>query len=171
MRGEKMIAPPVRIIVADHQSENRVHYQTVLPGLGYKLLAVVQTGRELIEQCRQHGPDLVIADCQLLDMDVVDAAEEVCCAGRLPFIVTADHFDPQQIMRDGADHVWAYLMKPIRGRHLEAVIPFVLHRFKKMQALCMEIKALRGQANSGLETGSVELHSQMCVGTTEDQWR
>jgi DNA-binding response OmpR family regulator len=161
MRGEKMIAPPVRIIVADHETENCVRYQTVLPGLGYKLLAVAQTGRELIEQCGQHGPDLVIADCKLPDMDVMDAAEEICSAGQLPFIITADQFDLQHVMRDGTDHVWAYLMKPINSRHLEAVIPFVLRRFQKMQVLCIEIKALRGEITSGLETGSVELHSQM----------
>ena len=154
MRSENMTAPPVRIIVADPQSENCVRYQTVLPGLGYKLLSVAQTGRELIEQCRQHRPDLVIADCTLSDMDVMDAAEEVCSAGRLPFIFTADHFDPQKIMRKGADHGWAYLMNPINSRRLEAMIPFVLHRFKKMQALSVEIKALWVQVNSGLETGS-----------------
>src|ERR1019366_4086613 len=134
-----MIAPPVRIIVADHQPESRVHYQNILPGLGYTLLSAAQTGRELIEQCRQHGPDLVIADCKFRDMDVMDAAEEVCSAGRLPFIVTADHFDPQHLMRNGADHVWAYLMKPINSRHLEAVIPFVFRRFQKMQAIFMEV--------------------------------
>ena len=156
-----MTAPPVRIIVADPQSENCVRYQTVLPGLGYKLVSVAQTGRELIEKCRQHGPDLVIADCKLTDMDVMDAAEEVCSAGRLPFIVTADHFDPQHMRCNGTDHVWAYLMKPINRRRLEAVIPFVLHRFKKMQALFTEIEALRVKVNSGLEAGSVELRSQM----------
>jgi two-component system, response regulator PdtaR len=154
MPGKMTITATVRIIVADHQSETCVHYQTVLPGLGYKFLSAAQTGRELIEQCRKHGPDLVLADSNLPDMDVVDAAEEVCSAERLPFIVTADHFDPQQIMRNGADHVWAYLIKPINSRHLESVIPFVLHRFKKMQALFMEIKTLRVQVNSGLETGS-----------------
>jgi CheY-like chemotaxis protein len=152
--SEKMIAPPVRIIVADHQPESRVHYQNILPGLGYKLLSAAQTGRELIEQCQQHRPDLVIADCKLPDMDVMDAAEEVCSSGRLPFIFTAVKFDPQQILRNGADHGWAYLMKPINIQLLELLIPFVLHRFKKMLALFLEINALRVQLNSGLEAGS-----------------
>jgi CheY-like chemotaxis protein len=75
----------------------------------------------LIEQCRQHGPDLVIADCKLPDMDVMDAAEEVCSSGRLPFIFTAVKFDPQQILRNGADHGWAYLMKPINIQLLECI--------------------------------------------------
>ena len=165
MPSENIIAPQLRIIAADHQSESRVHYKTILPGLGYKLLSVAQTGRELIEQCRHHGPDLVIADCKLPDMDVLDAAEEVCRAGRLPFIVTADVFDPQQMMRNETNHVWAYLIKPINSRHLEAVIPFVLHRFKKMQARFLEIKALRIEVNNGLETGvnGVRISPGVCL--------
>jgi two-component system, response regulator PdtaR len=148
MPGEITIALPIRIIAADHQADLRVHYQTVLPALGYKLLSAAGTGRELIEQCHQHGPDLVIADCKLPDVDVVDAAEEVCRAGQIPFIVTADHFDPQQIRRSGADHLWAYLMKPINRGHLEAVIPFVLRRFKRIQAFLQELECLRLQAKS-----------------------
>jgi AmiR/NasT family two-component response regulator len=149
MPGEITTAPPVRIIAADPQAEMRVHYQTVLPELGYRLLSTAATGRELIENCRQQGPDLVIADCNLPGVDVVDAAEEICKAGRVPFIFTADHFDPQQISRSGADHFWAFLIKPINRGHLEAVIPFVAHRFKKMQAFLQELESLRLQAKSG----------------------
>jgi AmiR/NasT family two-component response regulator len=149
MPGEITIAPPLRIITADPQAEMRVHYQTILPALGHKLLTAAGTGRELIEHCRQHGPDLVIADCKLPDMDVVDVAEEVCRAQQVPFIVTADHFDPQQLRHSGADHFWAMLIKPISRMHLEMVIPFVLHRFKKMQAFLEEVKSLRLHAKSG----------------------
>jgi hypothetical protein len=39
-------------------------------------------------------------------------------------------------------------MKPINRGHLEAVIPFVLRRFKKMQALMQELEYLRLQAKS-----------------------
>jgi AmiR/NasT family two-component response regulator len=162
------VAPPVRIITADHQAEMRFHYQTLLPGLGYILVSAVGTGRELIEQCRQHAPDLVIADGRLPDMDVVDAAGEVCRAGWIPFIVAADHFDPQQITRSGADHFGAYLMKPIRRGHLESVIPFVLARFKKMQALMQEVESLRLQAKSGPrlqpEVGDVNLLGSCLTG-------
>lgn len=150
MSGEITIAPPIRIIAADHQADLRLHYRTVLPALGYKLLSpAAATGQELIEQCRQHGPDLVIADCKLPDVDVAEAAEEVCQTGRVPFIITTDHFDPQQIGRSGADHFWAYLMKPISRGHLESVIPFVLGRFKKFQAFLQELESLRLQAKSG----------------------
>ena len=148
MPGDITIALPVRLIAADGQAEMRVQYRTVLPGLGYMLVAVAGTGRELIEECRQHGPDLVIADSKLPDMDVADAAEEVCRAGPVPFIVTAAHSDPTQISHGGADPFFACLMKPINRGHLEAVIPFVLRRFKKMQALLQELEYLRLQAKS-----------------------
>jgi two-component system, response regulator PdtaR len=150
MAGEiTTIAPPLRVIAAAHEAALRLHYQTVLPALGHKLLSAAGTGRELIERCRQQGPDLVIVDSKSPDMDAADAAEEVCRAGRVPFIVTADHFDPEQIKHRGADHFWAYLLKPINRLHLEAVIPFVARRFKKMQAFVQELEALRLQARSG----------------------
>ena len=149
MPGEVSSLSPVRIIAADDQAEMRVRYQTLLPALGYKLLSTAGTGRELIEHCRQHGPDLVIAACKLPDVDVVDAAEEICKAGRVPFIVTADHFDPQQLKRSGTDHFWAYLTKPINRGDLEGLIPVILRRFKKMQTFLQELESLRHQVKSG----------------------
>jgi AmiR/NasT family two-component response regulator len=149
MAGEKTIAPPLRIIAAAHEADLRLYHQTVLPALGHKPLSTAGTGRELIECCRHHGPDLVIADSILPDLDVADAAQEVCRTGRVPFLVTADQFDPEQIQHRGADHFWAYLLKPINRVHLEVVIPFVASRFKKMQAFMQELETLRLQARSG----------------------
>jgi hypothetical protein len=41
------------------------------------------------------------------------------------------------------------LMKPITRGHLVAVIPLVLRRFQRMQALVQELDSLRLQAKSG----------------------
>jgi response regulator NasT len=139
----------VRIIAADQRPETRAFYQAVLPALGHSLLCTAQTGQELIDQCRKHGPDLVISDGCLADMDVANAAEQVWQERRIPFIVATNDFDPQLIKGNGADHIWAYLIKPVQRGRLAATIPFVLSRFKKLQALWQELEFLAIQANAG----------------------
>ncbi len=107
---EERIAPQGRVLVADRDADCRAHFQTILPELGYQLVAGVATGRELIEQCRQLGTDLVIADCQLPDVGVAEVARAVCRTRQVLFIATAEQFDPQHLQASGADHIWAYLL-------------------------------------------------------------
>ena len=138
----------LQVIVADHQPESRVFYQSVLPTLGHKLLSVAQSGQNLIDCCRTLSPDLVIAESKLPDMDVLEASVQVCQARRIPLVVAASQFDPQLIERDVAGHIWAYLIKPIQRGQLEGIISFVCPRFQRMQALWHELASLRLQTAS-----------------------
>lgn len=131
---------PLRIIVADHQPEMQAFYRKMLPQMGYQVVAVVETGNALIEQTLALKPDLLITDFRLLDMDAVDATEEVYrreC--RVPVIIlTADH-QPSQIKRAVDDHAMAYLLKPAGKAELEAEIPLVIHRFQQFEALRKQV--------------------------------
>ena len=53
------------------------YFRTVLPVLGHVVVAVAETGRELIEKCREQHPDLVITDIKMPDMDGIDAAAQI----------------------------------------------------------------------------------------------
>jgi response regulator NasT len=128
----------------------RVQYQTVVPALGYKLIAVLGTGRDLIEQSWRHQPDVVIADCHLPDLGGVAAAEEICRARLVPVIATGDLPEWQQIKVSGAEHVWACLVKPINGEQLATVIALAVRRFKEMEARFQELQSLLLEANSTL---------------------
>jgi CheY-like chemotaxis protein len=55
----------LRILVADDERDMRDYYEMILPRLGHQVVAAVENGRDLVEQCRALKPDLVITDIKM----------------------------------------------------------------------------------------------------------
>ena len=64
----------LRIAIADDEPDMQEYYRTILPALGHVVVAVADTGRELVQKCRDQQPDLVITDVKMPDMDGIEAA-------------------------------------------------------------------------------------------------
>jgi response regulator NasT len=128
----------LRIAVADDELDVRDYYKKVLPRLGHQVVAVAQTGRELIELCRAERPDLVITDIKMPDLDGIDAATEICRDEPIPFILVSAYHHPRLFDRARGDHILAYLVKPTKQPDLEAAIAIAAQRFEQFQALRQE---------------------------------
>jgi response regulator NasT len=134
---------PLRIAVADDESRMRDYYREILPLLGHRVTAAAGSGRELVECCRGARPDLVITDIKMPDMDGIDAAREVCRGEPLPVILVSGYHEPDLFERAKAEHILAYLVKPIKQADLEAAISIAMQRFEQFQALRREAGELR----------------------------
>ena len=133
---------PLRIAVADDDRETRDYFRELLPRLGHQV-AVAESGRQLVEQCRLLDPDLVITDIKMPDLDGLEAAARLCEVRPVPVILVSAYHDPDLIRRAEADHVMAYLIKPIKQADLEPAIAIALRRFGQFQALRQEAADLK----------------------------
>src|SRR5262249_43028276 len=104
----------LRIAVADDEPDMRDYFRKILPRLGHQVVSVAETGRELIEQCHQSRPDLVITDIKMPDMDGIDAAIGLYREKPVPVILVSAYHEPELIARAEADHILGYLVKPIK---------------------------------------------------------
>jgi AmiR/NasT family two-component response regulator len=134
---------PLRIAVADDEPVMGEYYQTILPMLGHEVVAVAQTGSDLINQCRVLKPDLVITDIKMSDMDGIEAAEQICREYPIPIILVSAYHDVELIERASLDYILAYLVKPIKQVDLEPAISLAMRRFEQFQALHKEAVNLR----------------------------
>jgi response regulator NasT len=134
---------PLRIVVADDEPDMRDYFKKILPRLGHQVVAVAQTGRELVEWCLALHPDLVITDIKMPDMDGIDAAVVLYREWPVPVILVSAYHDPELIRRAEADHIMGYLVKPIKQSDLGPVIGLALRRFEQFQALRQEAADLR----------------------------
>ena len=136
---------PLRIVVADDEPDMRDYFRKILPRLGHQVLAAAETGRDLVELCRKAEPDLVITDIKMPDMDGIEASAEVNRdPGRqVPVILVSAHHDAELIVRAGADHIMAYLVKPIKEADLASAIHLAVLRFEHFQKLRQEAASLR----------------------------
>jgi len=133
----------LRIAVADDEPDMREYFEKILPRIGHEVVAVAENGRELVEHCLKHQPDLVITDIKMPDLDGIQAAELIYDDCAVPVILVSAHHDPQLIDRAEADHVMAYLVKPIKQADLEPAIGLAMRRFRQFEAVRKESSDLR----------------------------
>jgi AmiR/NasT family two-component response regulator len=134
---------PLRIVVADDEGFMRKYLQTILPRLGHEVVAIARTGRQLVDQCRELRPDLVITDVNMPEMDGLEAAAAIYDAHPVPIIVISGYHGAEVMERTLAAHVMAYLVKPVKQADLDTVIVLAVRRFEQLQALESEAAALR----------------------------
>jgi response regulator NasT len=133
----------LRIAVADDEPDMREYFQKILPKLGHTVVSAAATGKELVEHCQMHQPDLVISDIKMPDMDGIDAATEIYRQHAIPVILVSAYHDAKLIDRAESDHILAYLVKPIKQADLEPAIGLAMRRFAQFQSLRKEATDLR----------------------------
>jgi len=133
----------LRIAVADDEADMRDYFQKILPVLGHTVVSAAKTGKELVAHCQKHEPDLVISDVKMPDMEGIDAAAEIYHSQAIPVILVSAYHDSDLIARAEADHIMAYLVKPIKQADLEPAIGLAMRRFSQFQDLRKEAADLR----------------------------
>jgi response regulator NasT len=133
----------LKIAIADDERDMRDYFQEILPLLGHQVIAVARNGKELVELCASVHPDLVITDIKMPDMDGIDAASQLYRRGPVPVILVSAFNDPEFIRRAEADHILAYLVKPIKQADLEPAIAIAMRRFEQFQELRKEATDLK----------------------------
>jgi response regulator NasT len=107
------------------------------------VVAIAENGKQLIDLCRQSGPDLIISDIKMPEMDGIEACSAVCEERPIPVILISAYHDPTLIARAEADHVLAYLVKPIGIADLPPAISIATRRFAELQRLHKECNDLK----------------------------
>jgi CheY-like chemotaxis protein len=115
----------LRIAVADDEPVVRDYFRRILPLLGHEVVAAASNGRELVENCREHRPDLIIADVRMPDMDGDEAIHSIFLDRPTPFILVSAYSKPANISDELAAVGWTYLTKPIKRDDLEEAIALV----------------------------------------------
>ena len=132
----------LRIAIADDERYVREYFRELMPRLGHQVI-LAEGGRQLADQCRLLQPDLAITDVRLPDMDGIAVAAEVNRTRPTPFILVSGYCDAEVLARAEADHIVAYLVKPVKQLDLEAALSLGLSRWKRLQALSREAAGLR----------------------------
>ncbi len=133
----------LRIAVADDEVFMLNYYRDILPTLGHELVATAGTGRELVEQCRTARPDLVITDIKMPDMDGIEAASALYAEIQVPVVLVSAYYDDELIARAEANHIMAFLVKPIKQQDLQPTITLAMRRFEQFETLRRESADLR----------------------------
>lgn len=130
----------LRIAIADDEARMRDYLWSSLERLGHRVVAAAKTGQELVAECRDKHPQLVITDIKMPDLDGIEAAAEICQDEPVPVILVSAFHDADYIARASRNHILAYLIKPIKDTDLEPAIAVAMERFREFETLKREAR-------------------------------
>ncbi len=131
--------PSLRIAIAEDELELLADLEETLLEFGHRVVSKANTGKDLVEHCRELTPDLVITDIKMPDMDGLDAAAQICKARPTPIVIVSAYHDQEFIDRALKAYVLAYLVKPLSDQSLKTSIALAMQRFKEFEALQRQV--------------------------------
>jgi response regulator NasT len=134
---------PLRIAVADDEPDMRDFLQKLLTHLGHAVVAVAADGEDLVRQCRDTQPNLIITDLAMPGLDGLSAVRQITKERPVPVIVVSAYHDSELIRRALQEQVLAYLVKPIKAVDLPPAIALAMQRFREFEALHKQADDLR----------------------------
>ncbi|MFB0547042.1 MAG: ANTAR domain-containing response regulator [Anaerolineae bacterium] len=120
----------------------------MLTNLGYLVVGDVGDGRSAVNLARELGPDVVIIDIKMPDMDGIEAARILTEEKIAPVLLLSAYSQQDLVERAKEAGVAGYIVKPFRESDLAPAIEVALARFAEFRALEKEI----GDLKQALET-------------------
>jgi CheY-like chemotaxis protein len=117
---------PLRILVAEDETDMGEYYRKVLVRLGHQVVALTGNGCDLVKQCHELRPDVVITDLRMPLLNGDESARTIWRDRAVPVIFISADREALQLACAGAPAPVAGLVKPIRMPDLEQALSTLL---------------------------------------------
>lgn len=135
--------PSLRIAVADDEPDMREYFRRALARLGHRVVSVACNGDELVRQCQEYHPDLVITDIKMDGKDGIDAVGEILRERPVPVILITAYHEPELVARARPERIQGFLVKPIKQADLGPAVQLAVERFNQARDLELQTRNLR----------------------------
>ena len=138
---------PIRILVAEDDTNARSVLVDLLAALGHTVVSEVATGREAIDRARELGPDVVLLDVHMPDGSGIEAAEEITNSvpGAAVVLFSGDQTVSLSERDIAATAAIAFLPKPTPPRVLDSTIRLAVSRARELSSAKHEAQAAKAQ--------------------------
>ncbi|XVV09984.1 response regulator [Actinoplanes sp. CA-131856] len=117
---------PLRVVIADDQALVRAGFRMILAADGIDVVAEAENGAEAVEAVRRVGPDVVLMDIRMPDMDGIEATRRILAAAGPPRVIMLTTFDLDNYVYAalgmGAS---GFLLKDVTPEYLVAAVRIV----------------------------------------------
>jgi DNA-binding response OmpR family regulator len=105
-----------------------------LKGLGFSILAMVDSAEEAVKVAVREWPDLVLMDIRLKgDKDGIQAAAEIRSKVNVAIIYMTAYSDKVTLDRAKPTEPYGYVLKPFHERELQVAIELAMFRHSQAQ--------------------------------------
>jgi CheY-like chemotaxis protein len=122
-------SPKPRALIVEDETLIAEELKERLAGLGFSVIAAVDSAEEGIAIATRERPDLVLMDIRLQGAkDGVQAAEEIHQQVDVPVVYLTAHSDRLTVDRAKKTHYDGFILKPFRARELQSTIEVAIQR-------------------------------------------
>ena len=117
---------PLRVVIADDQALVRAGFRMILTADGMDVVAEARDGAEAVDAVRRTGPDVVLMDIRMPDVDGIEATRRILAGEDPPRVIMLTTFDLDQYVYAalglGAS---GFLLKDVTPEYLVAAVRIV----------------------------------------------
>jgi DNA-binding LytR/AlgR family response regulator len=122
----------IRILAVEDEPIHQETLYMILEELNYELVGMADTIKEAMHLLFSTKPDLILLDIALEEEnDGIELAKKINQTIPTPIIFTTSFSDKEIMQKAISTSPYAYLVKPIREKNLQAAIELALIRFGK----------------------------------------
>ncbi len=118
----------VRVLIVEDESIIAMETESVLNGLGYEVVAIVDASEKAIEVTELQKPDIILMDIRIKgEIDGIDTAEIIRLKFEIPVVFLTAYLDEKRLKKVKLTMPFGYILKPIKERDLKVTLEMALH--------------------------------------------
>jgi response regulator NasT len=129
----------LRVILDDDETERAQSVREALEANGFTVLAAFGTGADLPEMVAKLAPDVIIADIDSPDRDILEDMRRVTQDHHRPVVMFAQDGGAETIRAAVEAGVSAYVVDGLRPERVRPVVDVAIARFAQFQDLRSEL--------------------------------
>ena len=148
------------VIIADDDEQIRKGIREQLKDSAYRIIAEASDGLTLVRLCKEHTPDVVIADIQMPTMNGMEAVRQIMDEGLTRCVIMLTSYSDASFVQESVEAgVMEYLTKPADLKLLTVVMDGAMEKSKELYLKRKEMNKLtrRKNAQSLLDTAKLLL--------------
>jgi len=120
-----------KVLVVEDDRFISAIFTLFLKDMGYEIIGRCKTGRDAVDECKRHGPDMVLMDIHLEgDVDGIEAADIIQRECDVPVIFISGDTSVAVIQRAVIANSYGYLVKPITKKELGITMELAYYKHK-----------------------------------------
>ncbi|MBF6057109.1 ANTAR domain-containing response regulator [Thiomicrorhabdus heinhorstiae] len=139
------MAEMMKVMLVDNESARSALLAQALADHGYKVVARVQPGPNLLAMVARYMPDMVVIDTDSPDRDILESMSLLNEHNPLPVVMFADEDNETVIQEAIRSGVSGYIVRDVDKERVKSVMNVAVARFREYQALKNELKVTQNE--------------------------